>query len=311
MIEKLRRARRLYRWLQQLASDPEAFGLVRRKPSSSPKDTKVLVGTMLAQLNQSRTVQELRDVEFQVFSQYADDGIIQYLVHNLPVEERRFVEFGVENYTEANTRFLLIKDKWAGLVLDGSLANVAYIQQDPIAAYYNLTARQAFITADNINQLLEESGFTGRIGLLSIDIDGMDYWVWKAISVAEPAIVVAEYNATFGPDRSITVPYKPDFVRSVAHPSYLYYGCSLSALQDLAREKGYEFIGCNSAGNNAYFVRNDLAAIPWLASLDRHFSPAIFAEHAIGGRRVRGAAVLEVIRGLPVFNSRTGLMEDL
>jgi hypothetical protein len=94
--------------------------------------------------------------------------------------------------------------------------------------------------------------------LLSIDIDGNDYWTWEAITVVNPTIVVIEYNARFGASRSVTVPYRADFVRSRAHYSMIYYGASLTALWALGRRKGYSLVGCNSAGNNAFFVRQDL-----------------------------------------------------
>lgn len=308
MLDKLKRARRVLSWLSRLEQSSDTFALPVK---SDYKDPKILTGAVLSRLNLQRMPKSLRDVEFQVFSQFGDDGIIQYLVNSLPIEERIFVEFGVENYTEANTRFLLINDKWSGLVMDGDQRNIDYINKDLVSIFYDVRPKQAFITAENINAHLEEAGFTGRIGLLSVDIDGMDYWVWQAMTAVNPAIVVAEYNATFGCERAITIPYQPDFLRAKAHPSRLYWGASLAALQDLAKAKGYAFIGCNSNGNNAYFVRNEYAADPAVAGLERCFNPATFAEYAIGDRRVRGAEVYETIRGLPVHNIRTGQVEAL
>jgi hypothetical protein len=199
----------------------------------------------------------IADNEFQVFSQFGEDGIIQFLLRHIPIQNKVFVEFGVENYTEANTRFLLINDHWAGLVMDGGGENIEYIKNDPIYWRYNLMAVQAFITRENINGLLSENGIQGEIGLLSIDIDGNDYWVWEAIDVINPVIVIVEYNHRFGPDRAVTIPYDPKFVRTAAHYSNIYYGASLKALCLLAERKGYAFVGCNSAGNNAFFVRKD------------------------------------------------------
>src|SRR5262249_40428547 len=158
------------------------------------------------------------------------------------------------------------------------------------------------------NELFPE----GRIHrLLSIDIDGMDYWVWRAITAVDPAVVVIEYNALFGPDRAVAVPYKQDFIRSAAHPSLLYWGASLAALRDLGQAKGYTFLGCNSNGNNAYFLRSELANLPCVAGLERSFRPASFALHAVNGRHVRGEEALEFIRGMLVINVRTGATEPL
>jgi hypothetical protein len=200
---------------------------------------------------------KLKDHEFRVYSQWGEDGILQFLLREVPIAKKVFVEFGVENYTESNTRFLLTKDNWGGLVLDGSDANISYIKQDPIYWKHNLKAVPAFITRDNIDGLLRENGLTGEIGLLSIDIDGNDYWVWEKIESVAAIVVVVEYNSRFGPERRVTVPYDPQFVRQKAHYSGVYYGASLAALVALGNKKGYAFVGSNSAGNNAFFVRRD------------------------------------------------------
>jgi hypothetical protein len=196
--------------------------------------------------------------EFRAFSQWGEDGIIQYLIKNIEIPKNIFVEFGTQNYTESNTRFLLINNNWSGLVIDGSSDNIAYIKSDPIYWQYNLKAVDSFVTKDNINQILLENGIHGDIGLLSVDIDGNDYWVWQSIDSINPAIVISEYNFRFGATRAVTVPYDAKFFRTKAHYSNIYYGASLKALCILATKKGYTFIGCNSAGNNAFFVRNDL-----------------------------------------------------
>lgn len=115
-----------------------------------------------------------------------------------------------------------------------------------------------FVTRDNINETIAEAGISGDIGLLSVDIDGNDYWVLEAIDVVSPRILIVEYNSTFGPDAAVSVPYDPWFDRTKAHPSNLYWGASLAALCLAADRKGLAFVGSNSAGNNAFFVRRDL-----------------------------------------------------
>jgi len=199
-----------------------------------------------------------REHELQVYSQWGEDGIIDHLTRHVRVPRRFFVEFGVETYQEANTRFLLTNAAWEGLILDGSEQDVARIRRDPIVWRHHLTVAHAFITRENINRILREYGAVGPIGLLSIDVDGNDYWIWEAIDVAQPAIVVIEYNAIFGPDRAVTVPYEPEFHREKTHYSHLYFGASLSALVRLGQRKGYAFVGTNRAGNNAFFVQRDL-----------------------------------------------------
>jgi hypothetical protein len=205
---------------------------------------------------------ELQNNEFQVYSQWGEDGIIQYLLRHVSVSKKVFVEFGVENYQEANTRWLVEGHNWSGLVLDGSQQHVASIKSDAIYWKHQLRAVAAFVTPENINGLISENGVSGDIGLLSVDIDGIDYWVWKAIDVVTPAIVIVEYNSLFGPIKSVTVPYDPGFVRQKAHYSWSYYGASLAALVALGKTKGYSLVGSNSAGNNAFFVRKDLLRAP-------------------------------------------------
>lgn len=198
------------------------------------------------------------DYEYQVYSQWGEDGLIQHLINKVAIERHIFVEFGVEKYVESNTRFLLINNNWSGLVIDGSDKNIQYIKNDPIYWRHNLKAECAFIDKDNINSLIQKNGISGDIGLLSVDIDGNDYWVWEAIDVVNPRIVICEYNSLWGPEASVTVPYGQSFMRSDAHYSNLYYGASITAFTNLAKAKGYSLVGSNRAGNNIFFVRNDL-----------------------------------------------------
>lgn len=220
------------------------------------------LGRIEARQLASSNSSEIQENEFKVYSQWGEDGIIQFLLNNVQIKNKIFVEFGVENYTESNTRFLLINDNWSGLILDGDQNNIDYIKKDRIYWQYNLKAECSFVTKDNINDTLARNGISGEIGILSIDIDGNDYWVWDSINIVTPAIVITEYNAKLGSELAVTIPYDPCFVRSRAHHSMIYYGASLKALCQLGNKKGYCFVGCNSAGNNAFFVRRDLLAAP-------------------------------------------------
>jgi len=219
---------------------------------------KILAAQPLIQnIRDGKSVTSLRDAEFKVFSQFGDDGIIQYLIHRLAPLPDSFVEFGVENYREANTRFLLLNNNWRGLILDGNRNHIEQIQSAKIHWQHALAAKCAWITCDNIDDLIREAGFSGEIGLLSIDLDGNDYWVWEKLQAVDPAITIVEYNSVFGPDLAVTIPYDPNFARHKAHYSGQFWGASLAALDLLAKGKRYSLIGCNNAGNNAYFVRND------------------------------------------------------
>ncbi|MDQ3175048.1 MAG: hypothetical protein M3Q91_15305 [Acidobacteriota bacterium] len=210
---------------------------------------------------ESRQLQEsvshsLIENEFRAFSQWGEDGIIQFLLRHIEIERKIFVEFGSDNYNlEANTRFLLSNNNWSGLIIDSSEDAIRQLQNSPTYMLYDLKAVSAFITRDNINDFLTENGIAGEIGILSIDVDGNDYWIWNAINVINPAIVIVEYNHRFGRDMAVTIPYEESFDRAKAHPSRLYFGASLKALCCLGDKKGYAFIGCNSNGVNAFFVR--------------------------------------------------------
>jgi len=232
-----------------------AYGRIN---SLSERMTRVQEALGRIEMRQLAGCTDPGQAEFRVFSQWGEDGIIQYLIRHVPIERPIFVEFGVENYVESNTRFLLTNNRWSGLVIDGSAENIAYIRRDPIYWATNLKAEHSFITKDNINDLLARNGIAGDIGLLSVDIDGNDYWVWQAIGGISPRIVVCEYSSQFGPTAEVTTPYDPAFVRDNAHFSKVYYGASISALCSLAARKGYSLVASNGAGNNVFFVRNDL-----------------------------------------------------
>jgi len=221
----------------------------------------VLNAKILSEINNKKeNIESLDEVEFQVFSQRGEDGIIQYIINKIDIPNKIFVEFGVETYTESNTRFLLINNNWSGLVIDGNEKNIKFIKSDFIHWKYDLTAVNSFITKDNINQLISNYTKIEDIGLLSIDIDGNDYFVFEAIDCIKPRVVVCEYNSIFGPEKKLSIPYEENFVRSNAHFSELYFGASLNAFCHLAEKKGYDFIGTTKAGVNAYFVRKDISS---------------------------------------------------
>ena len=151
------------------------------------------------------------EYEFQVYSQWGEDGLIQHILSRVDVPNKIFVEFGVEDYTESNTRFLLVNDNWSGLVIDGSAKNISYIKNDPIYWRYNLKAKCAFVDSGNINEIIRQNGISGDIGLLSIDVDGNDYYIFEAIESISPRVIICEYNSLWGDKLSVSTPYDPAF----------------------------------------------------------------------------------------------------
>lgn len=272
---------------------------------------KVLVnqGKAMAEKNALKQLDDLQDAEFQVFSQRGEDGILQYIISKIEIPDKTFVEFGVEDYTESNTRFLLINNNWSGLVIDGDRHNIRFIKGDFIYWKYDLTAYHSFITRENINALIRQYTARRDIGLLSVDIDGNDYWIWEAIDVIEPRIVACEYNSAFGASKNVSIPYSPDFYRTKAHYSNLYFGASLGAFCHLAEKKGYDFIGTAGGGVNAFFVRKDLSGPFKKCDPLRDFRPSANRDSKdTKGRNsfLRHSERLPVIEGLPLTDVITG-----
>lgn len=276
---------------------------------------KVLAAKPCLEIIKTKTkVKSLKEVEMKVFSQMGEDGIIQYLINNIDVSCKKFIEFGVEDYSESNTRYLLMNDNWEGLVLDSSENNINRLYNQDYAWKHSLTAKHAFITRENINQLISENGFNGNIGLLSIDVDGNDYWIWDAITGINPDIVICEYNSVFGNNRPITIPYNADFSLTQYHFSNLYFGASLPALYELGLKKGYVFVGSNSAGSNAFFVNKEKAGRLKEFSLEEGYVESKFRS----SRNERGeltflsgAERLNVIKGMDVFNIKKNSIEKI
>ncbi len=154
--------------------------------------------------------------EFRIYSQYGEDGILQYLFRHLGTTNRTFVEFGIQSGRQCNAALLALTQGWSGLFIEGYPRLAASARE-----YYDnmlekrpdqIRITNAFITTGNINKLLEE--IPQDLDLLSIDIDGNDYWIWEAITRIQPRVVAVEYNAVFG-HGAITIPYEPSFQRGV------------------------------------------------------------------------------------------------
>lgn len=268
-----------------------------------------LLGRMQAGRNAAkREIRHLSEVEFKVYSQWGEDGIIDWLVEQLDGIPQTFVEFGVEDYFEANTRFLLFNRNWSGLIMDGSAENMARCRRSHYYWKYGLKAVESFITAENINSVLSGNGFAGEIGILSVDIDGNDYWVWQAIDAVSPWIVIAEYNAVFGDLHPLSQPYQSDYTRFGGHVSGLYFGASIRALEHCAAAKGYTLLGSNLAGNNAFFVRNDLLT-KFAGVADRRALPSRFRDARDANGRLtfaQGKARAELISACKVVDVVAG-----
>lgn len=197
------------------------------------------------------------DYEHKVFSQFGEDGLINFVLDNINIKNKYFIEFGVENYEEANTKLLLEGFNWAGTIFDCEARYISAIKRKNSYWKYNLSAINKYITAENVNSVLKKNCDLDRASLLSIDVDGNDYWIWKAIDCINPEIVIVEYNSIFGSKDSVTIPYNSNFNRKKYHYSNSYFGASLHALYKLGLQKNYILVGTNVNGNNAFFVKKD------------------------------------------------------
>ena len=215
---------------------------------------------------------------FHVWSQNEEDGITLALVKMVGSTTRRFVELGAGT-NGGNTGFLAETCGWTGLMVDGSQANAEQL----VARFsqFGVVVKGSWITTDNVNLLVRDSGMSGEIDLLSLDIDGNDYWIWQRLDACSPRIVVLEFNPAFGPARAVTVQYDPAFYRpTFKDVRRQFYGASLTAFERLGREKGYRLVLVEpSRGVNAYFLRNDVGmGVPAVAPATIHPDPAMDAQ---------------------------------
>jgi hypothetical protein len=199
----------------------------------------------------------LTDVGFRQYSQCDEDGILLYLFSLIGTVNKTCVEICAADGLECNTTNLIINHGWWGHLFDGSDANVtrgrAFFSGHKDTFIHPPAFTQAWITAEGVNEVIERSGVSGRIDLLSLDLDGVDYWVWKAITIIDPVVVVCEVHNPVPPDVAVTVPYRQDF--AVASFLDLFRGASLAAMVKLGAEKGYRLVGTNRYGFNAFFVK--------------------------------------------------------
>jgi hypothetical protein len=266
-------------------------------------------GTLFAKFNLNQHYENLLDYEFKVFSQFGEDGILQYLTSEVSIPNKTLIEFGVENYSESNTRFLVQKDNWSAFVIDGSPKKIKSLVKANYFWRHDIKAIDAFITSENIDSLLNQSGFPRDLGILSIDLDGNDYWVYKSISKFDPRIVIVEYNSVFGNKLPITIPYDTKFQRTKAHFSNLYFGVSLPAWIQILTKKGYVFVGSNSSGHNAFFVRQELMTNElWAISQNAKYIDSKFRESRSPKGKLTYLAGIDrsnLIGHLPVVNVET------
>jgi hypothetical protein len=206
--------------------------------------------------------------ERQVFSQNGEDGIIEEIFRRIGTSSKYFVEIGVGNGLQNNSAYLLWRG-WRGIWVDGNAKDLEYARKEfakPIAGGA-LKIIMQMVTPQNIMPTLEGAGVLREMDLLSVDIDRNTHALWGAMGKLSPRVVVAEYNASLPPGDSWRVHDAPNGFWNGS----FYFGASLKAFDEMARERGYSLVGCDTSGTNAFFVRGDL--------LGEHFSAPFTPEH--------------------------------
>ena len=199
----------------------------------------------------------INEAEFKVFSQNGEDGIIDFLLKKLSIENARFIEIGTEDYNESNTRYLYESSNSEGLIIDDSF-DIKKLSDEIDLWKGRIIAVKEKVSPDNVISILKNNNYLNDIDLFSLDIDGIDYWIIRELPNKISKIFVSEYNPLFGPNLEITVPNIKNFNRTNYHFSNLCWGMSLKALINIMKKKGYIFVGVNNLKNNAFFVLDDL-----------------------------------------------------
>jgi hypothetical protein len=203
---------------------------------------------------------KLNDTGFRVFSQFEEDGKLLFILAMTGMKNKTFLEIGADDGINSNCANLIFNFGYHGLFLDGNAKAIkrgeAFYRKYPHPYMYAPKFRCAKVTAENVNQLVTDAGLKGEIDVLSIDIDGNDYWIWNALESVQPNVVIIETHVEFGM-RNIVVPYDPDYFFPGKHP--VYHGASPIAMVNLGKKKGYRLVGANDLGFNFIFVKNGLA----------------------------------------------------
>lgn len=269
------------------------------------KGTQILLTLNYQQLVRSGApLPSFKDVAFRSYSQNGEDGILLFIFALIGSTNRKVVEICAGNGIECNAANLIANHAWRGLLLDGNEVNIevgrTFYSKHPSTLIQPPVLKEAWVTPDNVNALIADNGFSGVIDLLSLDMDGMDYWVWKAIECIQPRVVVLEHNSPWGANRAVTVPYQPDFVATFVDGAPEYCGASLPAFAKLAKSKGYRLVGVEPLGFNAFFVRDGLGetVLPEVSveSCFSHepLSPAQQAKYAATLARLESRVYVEV-----------------
>jgi hypothetical protein len=202
----------------------------------------------------------IQEAGFRAYSQFEEDGIILYVLSMIGLKTRRVVEICCGSGDECMATNLILNHGFDGYLFDGDEENVrrarSFFDAQKDCLLYRPTITKSWITAENVNQLLVQAECAGEVDLFSLDVDGNDYWILRAIEAVNPRLLIIETHNVIPSDKALTVPYRSDFsYHSSAHEDFR--GASMLAMVELCRKRGYRLIGAHRHGFNAFFLRND------------------------------------------------------
>jgi len=243
-------------------------------------------------LKDNKTIPCIDDTGYRIVSQFDEDGIFVFLFAIVGIHSKTFVDIGSGDGINSNCANLAINFGWHGLFIDGSEELIKrgqkYYSSHPDTRAFPPKFVCAMVKRSNINELILNAGFKGEVDLLSIDIDGNDYWIWDSLECITPRVVCIETHIEFG-FNDIVVPYDEDYVYPGLHPDY--FGASPIAMAKLANRKGYRLVGSNLYGFNTIYLRNDITP---------EIIPGVSVEHIL--RHPRNAErfkLFDAVKDLP------------
>jgi hypothetical protein len=238
---------------------------------------------------------KFKDIGFKVHSQFEEDGILLYIFSIIGTTNKRVIEICAGDGFECMATNLIVNHGWYGLLFDGDEELVKrgtkFFADNPSTWLYPPIYKQAWLTRENIDQLIEENGFVGEIDLLSLDMDGNDYYIMEAIKVVKPRVIICETQNVIPSDLALTIPYKSDFIKKEgSHPDFS--SVSLLAMKKLLNKKGYRLIGSHRLGFNAIFMLNGIGT---------EYFPEVTVESVLSDpyTKLRNATSWKEIKDLP------------
>lgn len=257
---------------------------------------------------------DLWDAEFRVFSQWGEDGILNYLLDTYSLPRPRVVEFGAGNFTECNSRFLVEYRNASAFVVDGRSDLISTVEGMDLRWRSTVIPRHEWITSKNAGSIFKSAQESlGPVDVFSLDVDGIDFWIAKAVDFSQVQVIVVEYNPLFGARYPVSVPSDDGFNRGTKHATWLYYGASLRSWINFFKPLDFAFLGTNRACNNAFFGRIPLPEalgirLPDIGKLDQYVDFRVRESRDSRGELsyLTGSLRWKSIEGMPLVDTETG-----